>query len=448
MRIEAVVLAAGVGTRMRSSIPKVLHPLGGRPMLLWSLDACHAATGVWPVVIIGPDAESVRQTAGDRCRFVVQAERLGTGHAALQAAPVLRGQCDLVLVASADMPLVTWETMRRVIQASQESRAPFAFLVHRGPSARGFGRVVRDESGTPRAIVEDADWTGGAAGEMEFNSGVYAFDSGWLWDHLPMLPLSPKGEHYLTDLVGMAYAEGARLPVVVTEDQDEVIGVNNRAHLAEAERALQRRINDHWMLEGVTLIDPSSTYIGHEVALGRDTVVWPNTHLQGKTAIGAACQIGPNCIVRDAQIGASCRIVASVIEGAVVEDDVEVGPFARLRPGAHLMHGVHMGNFGEVKNSTLGPGVKMGHFSYVGDATVGEGVNIGAGAITCNFGRDGKKQRTEIGAGAFIGSDTMLVAPIRVGEGAATGAGSVVTRDVPDHTLSVGAPARAIRKLK
>ncbi|MCJ7511565.1 MAG: bifunctional UDP-N-acetylglucosamine diphosphorylase/glucosamine-1-phosphate N-acetyltransferase GlmU [Anaerolineales bacterium] len=447
MNIESVVLAAGQGTRMRSELPKVLHPLGGRPMLAWSLEACHAASGVWPVVVVAPESGPVRQVAGEGCRYVVQTDRLGTGHAVLQTAEMLRGRCDLVLVASADMPLIAAETMRRVIEAQRNSRAPFAFLTHHGAAARGFGRVMRDQAGHPRAVVEEPEWTGPATGPMEFNSGLYAFEAAWLWEHLPALPPSASGEYYLTDLVAAAYAEKARPETVSPDDPDEVIGINTRVHLAEAERALQRRINQGWMLEGVTITDPATTYIGHEVRLGRDTVVWPNTHLQGSTTIGTNCQIGPNSILREAQVGDRCRVEASVVEGSVLEDDVQIGPFARLRPGAHLMRGVHLGNFGEVKNSTLGPGVKMGHFSYVGDASIGQGANIGAGTITCNFGRDGKKNLTEIGAGAFIGSDTLLVAPVRIGQGSVTGAGSVVTRDVADHSLAVGAPARTIRKL-
>ena len=448
MKVDSIVLAAGLGTRMRSDLPKVLHPLGGRPMLRWSIQACREATGAWPVIVIATDSPDVRQSVGEGCRFVEQADRLGTGHAALQAAGVLRGRCDLVLVTSADMPLLTADSMRRLIEAKRDRQAPLTFLTYRGTQARGFGRVVRDAAGDPQAVVEEADWTGQDTVETEFNAGLYVFEAEWLWNHLPQLPLSSKGEYYLTDLIATAAAEGRPPIAISTEDGDEVIGVNTRVHLAEAERALRRRVNRRWMLEGVTLIDPETTYIEAEVTLGRDSVIWPNTHLQGSTTIGERCEIGPNSIVREARLGNGCQVVASVVEGAVLEDEVQIGPFARLRPGAHLLRGVHMGNFGEVKNSTLGPGVKMGHFSYIGDATIGEGTNIGAGTITCNFGRDGKKNHTEIGAGAFIGSDTMLVAPVRIGEGSVTGAGSVVTRDVADHSLAVGAPARTIRKLE
>jgi bifunctional UDP-N-acetylglucosamine pyrophosphorylase/glucosamine-1-phosphate N-acetyltransferase len=239
------------------------------------------------------------------------------------------------------------------------------------------------------------------------------------------------------------------LPVqaLVMEDMNETIGINTRVHLAEAEAAMRKRINEEHMLKGVTLIDPDSTYIDAEVSIGRDTVIWPGTYLFGKTSIGAACQIGPNAHIRDTQIGDDCKVLMAVMERAVLEDRVDVGPFARLRKGAHLCKGVHMGNFGEIKDSTLGPGVKMGHFSYIGNAQVGSNTNIGAGTITCNYDGE-KKHPTEIGEDAFIGSDTMLVAPVKLGDGARTGAGAVVTKNVPDDTLVVGMPARAIRKLQ
>jgi bifunctional UDP-N-acetylglucosamine pyrophosphorylase/glucosamine-1-phosphate N-acetyltransferase len=233
---------------------------------------------------------------------------------------------------------------------------------------------------------------------------------------------------------------------LVCDDPSEAIGINTRIHLAEAEAVLRRRINQHWMLAGVTLIDPAATYIEPGVTIGQDTIIWPNTFLQGNTSVGENCELGPNAVIRDTRVGSGCKILASVLEKAVLEEDAEIGPFGHLREGAHLAQGVHMGNFGEVKNSYLGPGTKMGHFSYVGDTTTGPKVNIGAGTVTCNFDGE-KKSKTEIGAGAFIGSDTMLVAPLKLGDRARTGAGAVVTKNVPEDTLVVGVPARAIRKL-
>ncbi|MEW6567390.1 MAG: bifunctional UDP-N-acetylglucosamine diphosphorylase/glucosamine-1-phosphate N-acetyltransferase GlmU [Chloroflexota bacterium] len=447
MDCESVILAAGLGTRMRSKLPKVLHNLGGRPMLSWSVRGCREAVGRPPYVIIGPEAGDVRQAVEGDVRWVEQAERLGTGHAVLQAAPLLRGRCRLVLVISADMPLLRVETLQRLVAAQAQAPGPITLLSARGEASRGFGRVVRDSGGRVQEVVEEAVASADQLGIHEYNTSVYCFTADWLWDNLPRLPLSAKGEHFLTDLVGMAAAQGREVHSLQVDDPDEVIGVNTRAHLAEAESALRRRINLEWMLAGVTLLDPATTYIGPDVRIGPDTLILPNTHLEGRTAIGRDCKLGPNTVIRDSTVGDACEIEASVVEEAVLDSHVDVGPFSHLRPGARLMQGVHVGNFAEIKNSTLGPGTKMGHFSYAGDATFGEEVNIGAGTITCNFGRDGKKRRTEVGDRAFIGSDTMLVAPVRIGEGAVTGAGSVVTKDVPDGRVAVGVPARVIGRV-
>jgi bifunctional UDP-N-acetylglucosamine pyrophosphorylase/glucosamine-1-phosphate N-acetyltransferase len=343
------------------------------------------------------------------------------------------------------MPLLRAGTLRKVAEAQQGHAGPLSLLTFRSPNPRGFGRVIRAPEGTIRGIVEEAVATSAQRNIDELNIGVYCFRPEWLWAHLPRVRVSPQGEQYLTDLVGMAAAEGAEVGSVILEDSDESIGVNTREHLAEAEAALRRRLNQKWMLDGVTLRDPATTYIGPKVELGRDTVIESNTHLEGNTIVGTGCRIGPNSIVRDSILGKDCIVEASVLEGAELADEVRIGPFSHLRPGARLGRAVHVGNFGEVKNSTLGPGVRMGHFSYVGDATVGADVNIGAGTITCNFDGE-RKHATEIGAGAFIGSDTMLVAPIRIGQRARTGAGSVVTRDVPDDSVAVGVPARVIRR--
>ncbi len=446
MVCESVVLAAGLGTRMKSERPKALHLLGGRPLLVWAVQAAAEAVGRSPVVVLGPEADEIRSAIGSQARFVEQADRLGTGHAALQAGKVLKGQSELVLVTSADMPLLTADTLRTLVVRQQANQGPITLLSVQSESPRGFGRLIRDDHGAVVRIVEEAHASDDERRIHELNGGAYCVRAVWLWEALPRLPLSPKGEYYLTDLIGMAAAEGAEIASVGCEDTDEVIGINTREHLAQAEAALQRRINRRWMQEGVTLVDPATAYIGPEVDLGMDTIVYPNTHLAGATTIGRSCTLGPNTIIRDGMIGDRCTVLASVLDGARLEEDVDVGPYAHLRPGAHLMRGVHMGNFGEVKSSVLGPGTKMGHFSYVGDAMIGAEVNIGAGMITCNFDGE-KKNQTEIGDGAFIGSDTMLVAPVKVGREARTGAGAVVTRDVPDQTLAVGMPARNIRKL-
>lgn len=447
MKITAVILAAGQGTRMRSSLPKVLHPLVGRPMALYSLEAAQQATGTTPVMVIGYGAEGVQEAVGEAARYVVQEPQLGTAHALMQAESLLRDESDLVLVTTADMTLITAETYRKLIQAQSTHSGPLTLLSVVAEAGSDFGRVLRDVDGRVQAVVEVAQASEEQLAIREVNTSVYCFTASWLWDALKRIPLSPKVEYYLTDTVGLAVSEGLSVQAVTLEDPDEAIGINTRLQLAQAEAALRQRINQSWMLAGVTLIDPATTYIEPGVRIGADSTIWPNTYLQGQTEIGGNCTIGPNAILRDTRVGERCKVLNSVLEKAVLEDDVDVGPFGHLRKGARLAHGVHMGNFGEVKDSYLGPGTKMGHMSYIGNATIGPGVNIGAGTVTCNFDGE-KKHPTEIGAGAFIGSDTMLVAPIKVGEGAHTGAGAVVTKDVPPDTLAVGMPARAIRKLK
>ncbi|MDY6878308.1 MAG: bifunctional UDP-N-acetylglucosamine diphosphorylase/glucosamine-1-phosphate N-acetyltransferase GlmU [Chloroflexota bacterium] len=442
MELAIVILAAGQGTRIKSDLPKVLHPLAGRPLVTYAIEIARTLASASPVLVVGHRAEAVREAVDDDVVLVEQTEQLGTGHALLQARQALQGQSDLVLVTYADMPLLTTETLRRLVERQQDNSGPITMLtlVHENP--RGFGRVMRDESGAVIQVVEEAMATPEQLAIRELNAGVYCFDADWVWTHVDRIPLSlPKQEYYLPDLIGMAVAEGLRVEAVATEDAAEALGINTRVHLAEAESVLRRRINEHWMLAGVTIVDPATTYVEPGVTIGQDTTIKPNTHLRGETTIGRNCNIGPNTIVVDCQIGDGCRVLASVLEQAVMEDGSDVGPFGHLRKGARLCEGAHMGNFGEMKNARLGPGAKMGHFSYLGDAEVGAGANIGAGTITCNF--DGvRKHKTVIEENAFIGSDTMLVAPVRVGKKARTGAGAVVTHDVPDGAVAYGVPAR------
>jgi bifunctional UDP-N-acetylglucosamine pyrophosphorylase/glucosamine-1-phosphate N-acetyltransferase len=440
LKIATVILAAGQGTRMKSDLVKVLHPIGGRAMVERSIEAAGRVDTNPPVVVVGHNADAVRAHLGERVRYALQSEQLGTGHAVMQAADLLRGQSDLVLVFYSDMPLLRGETLRALVQAQQAHDGPFSMLTMTAPDPRGFGRIVRTD-GFVSAIVEEHEATAEQKLIRELNPGVYVFKAEWLWSHLPLIRPKKKGEYYVTDLVEIAVTEGGRVQGIPAEDNDEMIGVNTRVHLSEAEAALRRRINRGWMLEGVTIADPATTYIEESVVIGHDTVILPNTHLTGHTVIGSHCRIGPNSIVRDTRIADDCTVICSVLESATLESQVDIGPFGHLRPGAYLEAGVHMGNFGEVKNSRLGKGTRMGHFSYVGDSAVGADVNIGAGVVTANF--DGvRKHKTTIGDHAFIGSDTMLIAPITIGENARTAAGAVVTHDVPDGALAVGVPAR------
>lgn len=446
METTSIILAAGEGTRMKSKTPKMLHTILGHPMVWHAINIAQSATNTKPIVVVGHGADEIRTVLGTEARYVVQNERLGTGHAVQQAESLLRGKTDAVLVTYGDMPLIKSCTLRELVAAQREHSGPISMLTVMAEDPRGFGRIIRGPNGSVKAIVEEAQATPEQMAVRELNPGVYCFDAIWLWDALKQIELSPKGEYYLTDLVGIAVNQGKYVQTIQVDDPTEMIGINTRIHLAEATAIMRRRINQDWMLAGVTIIDPERSYIEPGISIGQDTVVWPGTYLLGNTEIGTDCNIGPDTFIRDTKIGNRCDVLSSVLDHAVMEDDVDIGPYGHLRSGAHLASGVHMGNFGEVKNSYLGPGTKMGHFSYLGDTTTGSDVNIGAGSITCNY--DGEnKHHTEIGDNVFIGSDTMLVAPIKLGNGARTGAGSVVTKDVPEDTLSVGIPARAIRKL-
>ncbi|MBN8580765.1 MAG: bifunctional UDP-N-acetylglucosamine diphosphorylase/glucosamine-1-phosphate N-acetyltransferase GlmU [Anaerolineae bacterium] len=448
MKITAVLLAAGQGTRMKSTLPKVLHPVAGKPMIWHALHAVAQATTEMPVVVVGHGSDEVKAYLGESAQTVLQEPQLGTGHAVMQAESLLKDKTDLVIVCYADMPLLRGETLKKLVQTQQHNQGPISMLTVIADDPRGFGRILRKDDGTVEAIVEEYVATPEQAKIKELNVGGYCFNASWLWDALKRIPKNPKkGEYYLTDIVELASKDGLSVHATVMEDIEETIGVNTRIHLSEVEAAMRRRINQTHMLNGVTMIDPVSTYIEADVHIGRDTVILPNTYIFGKTEIGEGNEIGPNTMISDTKIGNGCKIIASSLEGAILENDVDMGPFARLRKGAHLGNHVHMGNFGEVKDSYLADGVKMGHFSYIGNAQIGSNTNIGAGTITANYDGE-KKHPTTIGEDVFIGSDTMLVAPITLGAGARTGAGSIVTKDVAEDTLVVGMPARAIRKIE
>jgi bifunctional UDP-N-acetylglucosamine pyrophosphorylase/glucosamine-1-phosphate N-acetyltransferase len=436
----AVILAAGQGKRMRSSRPKVLHTLAGRPMILYVADTLQRTGFDRPIVVVGRGSAKVREALGDGFLYVDQRRRLGTGHALRQAAPLASAAAH-VLVLNGDIPLVSPEAVSALAARHRESGADLTFLTARVEESRGLGHLRRAGDGRPVAVVEEADCQGPASGPAEINVGVYCFRGAWLWPRLRRLPRSGSGEYYLTELIASAARDGDRLEAVAASEPEETIGINDRSQLAQAEAIMRERIRRRHLLAGVTMINPSTVYIDADVEIGEDTILWPNTYLSGSTRVGQGCTVGPDTFLVDSRVGGCCRIISSVLEGAVLEDNVEVGPFSHLRPGSYIEQGVHIGNFAEVKNARLGRRTKIGHFSYIGDAQVGRDVNIGAGTITCNF--DGtRKHRTMIGDRAFIGSDTMLVAPVEVGERSATGAGSVVNRNVPPDSLAVGAPAR------
>lgn len=331
--LNAVILAAGFGKRMHSTLPKVLHPLAGTPMLEHSLRAVAGVTSTPPVVVIGHGAEQVRQTVGDKARFVFQEQQLGTAHALQMAEPLLAGQPGLVLVATGDMPLLTSATFQRLIGMQRVNSGPFSMLSVVMADPHGFGRVVRSADGTVNAIVEEAQASPEILAIRELNASVYCFDNTWLWDALRSIKISPKGEYYLTDVVSVAVAQGLSVQALVADDSQEALGINTREHLAEAAAVLRQRINSRWMLEGVSMVDPANTYIDVDVILGSESLLLPGTNLQGKTVIGDGCQIGPDVKIVNSTLGAGCQVSFSVIEDSQLPDGTRVGPFTHLRGG-------------------------------------------------------------------------------------------------------------------
>lgn len=433
---------------MKSTRPKVLHTLAGRSIIDYVIDAASSISSRKPIVVIGFGAEEVQKTIGDRVQYVRQTEQKGTGHAVVQACAKIDPKSETVLVVYGDTPFITAQTLTALVNTRTKTSAKIALLTFQPINpANNYGRIIRDGAGNITSIIEYKELTTHQRRIDEVNAGPVCYETEWLLDHLPHLqPQAGHGELYLTDLVGLAAKENATI-TAHQGSEIEVMGINDRVELSHAEHILRDRINHHWMLQGVTLIDPARTTIEASVAIGIDTVILPNTSLEGRTSIGTDCVIGPNSIVRDSQIGNHCEITASMIESAVLEDQVSVGPFSHMRKGTHLAQGVHVGNFAEVKNSQLGEGTKQGHFSYLGDATIGSNVNIGAGTITANF--DGEqKLTTEIGDDSFIGVDTMIIAPRKIGKRSKTGAGSVVTHDVADGELVYGVPAKPKVKSK
>jgi bifunctional UDP-N-acetylglucosamine pyrophosphorylase/glucosamine-1-phosphate N-acetyltransferase len=440
------VLAAGLGTRMKSTVPKVLHPLCGRPMLAYVLDAWastgHGSGERHPIVVFSPAVAAIIDVFAERAVFALQDEPRGTGDAVNAALAVVPADAGEVLVLSGDVPLVTGADLDAVLEARREDDAAIALASVFAAEPAQLGRVVRGEFGTVERIVEAKDATPEELDGNEANAGIYAFDAAWLRRRIGALsPSSTSGELYLTDLVRLAREDGRIVSAVGFEDDGRFDGINDRSQLAAAEWTMRVRLNEAHMRNGVTMRDPSTVYVDWSVELGADVILEPNVILRGATRVGDGSIVGAGSQLIDATVGARARIWASVIESSVVEDEAVVGPYSHVRPGSVVGRGAEVGNFAELKNTRLGAGSKQHHMSYLGDATVGKGVNIGAGAITANY--DGaRKHPTTIGDGAFIGVDTMIVAPRDIGDGARTGAGAVVTRDVPAGKLAVGMPAR------
>lgn len=438
--LAAVVLAAGKGTRMKSSRIKVLHPAAGLPMIAWPVAAAREAGADPVVLVIGHQANAVqgvfRGAADIRC--AMQEEQLGTGHAvacALEALPGFRGT---VLILCGDTPLLRPETLTSLCSFHRENRSALTVLTALLDDPAGYGRVLRDASGRVAGIVEHKDATPEQRNIREINSGIYCMESGFLFDNIKSIGNdNAQKEYYLTDLLAVAVRKGLTCLAMAAADADEIMGINDRSQLADASRILRRRINRGLMLSGVTMIDPEQTYIDHGVSIGADTVIYPACHIGGGTVIGSGCEIEQGVSISGCRIGDDCHIKAgSVLEDSELHENVAVGPMAHLRPGTVLHDHVKIGNFVETKKIVMGKGSKASHLTYLGDASIGSDVNIGCGTITCNY--DGvNKHRTVIGDDVFIGSDVQLVAPVTVGRNSLVAAGTTVTVDVPPDSLAI-----------
>lgn len=454
--LDILILAAGLGTRMKSNTAKVLHKVGGRPLIA---HVCRTAAALDPrkiYVVVGHQAAEVKaavlaELGAEQVEFALQSEQLGTGHAVNSAREFLQAQDSTLLILSGDVPMIRAETLAALVQQQRTHRgrgAACTILTVRVDDPIGYGRIVRDDLGFEK-IVEQKDASEEERRIREINSGIYCFDTRMLFNALTRVRNDNKqNEYYLTDVPRLMREAGEAVSLYVHSDSREVSGINNREELADIEKALRRRVNSRLMRDyGVTLIDPKHTYISEDTEIGRDTVIFPNVVIEGKTVIGDGCEIRANVRLTNAVLGRNVSVLeSSVIADSIVRDNVSIGPFAHLRNGAIIESDARIGNFVEVKKSIVGKNAKASHLTYLGDAEIGENTNIGAGTITCNY--DGKnKHKTKIGNNVRIGSDTMLVAPVEVGDGAVTGAGSVVTKDVPPNKLAVGAPAKVIKSI-
>jgi bifunctional UDP-N-acetylglucosamine pyrophosphorylase / glucosamine-1-phosphate N-acetyltransferase len=435
-KLAVVILAAGLGKRMKSGLPKVLHRVCGRTLVELVLDQVEGLGAGEVLVVVGPDSEDIAEVVGNRARCVVQAEPKGTGHAVVVALEGLDPRFEELLVLPGDSPLIQLPTLHSLLVERRAENAAASMLTAEMDDPSGYGRVTRNDDGSVARVVEEADASGDQRAIKEVNACTYAFGRQSVEKALGSLDTdNAQGEYYLTGVVEWFITGGLGV-AAVSGEAEEALGVNDREQLAAADAVVRKRVNRELMLQGVTMLDPLRTYVDCGVEVGRDTVIMPLVFLSGRTRIGAGCNIGPCTRVSDSQIGDRCRVEFSWLDGCEVADDADIGPYSRLRPGCKVGPGCRVGSFVEIKNTVVGKGSKVPHLSYVGDAVIGEDVNVGAGSITCNY--DGEaKHKTEIGDRAFIGSDTMLIAPVRVGDDAVTGAGSSIYEDIPDGGLGI-----------
>ncbi|TDM07224.1 bifunctional UDP-N-acetylglucosamine diphosphorylase/glucosamine-1-phosphate N-acetyltransferase GlmU [Macrococcus lamae] len=438
MNRQAIILAAGKGTRMKSKLYKVLHPVCGKPMVKHVLDNVRKAGVTEVVTIVGHGAEQVKEVLGEESRFSMQEEQLGTAHAVSMAKEHLGGQTGTTVIVCGDTPLISEETISNFIAHHEKSGAKATILSAKTAQPFGCGRIIRDEHHNVVKIVEEKDASIEEKLITEISSGTFCFDNAALFEKLNQVDNNnAQGEYYLPDVIQLLQAEGEIVEAYITEDFDETLGVNDRVNLSKAERLMRQRINHHHMINGVTIIDPDATYIESDVVIGADTIIYPGTILAGKTVIGEDVFISANCEIKDSTIGDRAEIKQSVVKESIVGEETAVGPYAQLRPGSDIGRAAKIGNFVEIKKARLDDEAKVSHLSYIGDATVGERTNIGCGTITVNY--DGKnKFKTTIGKDAFIGCNSNLVAPVTIGDESFIAAGSTITDDVPAASLALG----------
>lgn len=448
MKPTVVVLAAGLGTRMKSGLAKALHPLAGRPLVQHVL---NAASGIGPekiILVLGHQADRVRAAVEEyRPEIVLQHEQLGTGHAVSRAKEAIAASAGgPVVVLCADTPLLTAATLQSLLALHQKTMSAITLITADAEEPYGYGRIVRTKTGVSK-VVEEKDATPAQRKIREVNAGIYCFDPTFLLDSLDRLRNdNAQGEYYLPDAVRLAVRQKRKVSALRCAEPDEVLGVNTRKELSLAETVLRCRTNNTWMLAGVTLLEPETTFIGDQVVIGRDTILYGNVRLEGRTSIGEACTVFPGSRISNSVLGSSVTVKdCCVIEESEILSHAAVGPFAHLRPGTVIGERARIGNFVEIKKSTIGEGSKANHLSYIGDATIGRDVNIGAGVITCNY--DGfQKFQTVIEDGVFVGSDAQLVAPVRIGKGALIAAGATITKDVPADALAISRVPQAVRE--
>lgn len=437
-KIYAVVLAAGQGTRMKSKLYKVLHPVCGKPMVEHVVDHIRDLDVTKIVSIVGHGAEKVKEQLGDKSEYVLQEEQLGTAHAVQQAETLLGDLEGTTIVICGDTPLIRPETMKALLEHHQQQAAKATILTAVAENPTGYGRILRNEEGHVEQIVEQKDATVEQQKVTEINTGTYCFDNKALFETLKLVKNdNAQGEYYLPDVIEILKQQGEIVSAYISDDFSENLGVNDRVALSQAEEIMRARINEAHMRNGVTIINPANTYIGADVTIGSDTIVYPGTLLEGQTVIGEDCYIGPNSHIVDSQIGHRTKIDASVVEESMIGEDVTVGPYAHIRPASNVLNRAKVGNFVELKKTTLGEGSKASHLTYLGDAEIGADVNIGCGTITVNY--DGvNKFKTIIGDRSFIGCNANLVAPVTIHSDTYVAAGTTVTKEVPPFALAIG----------